>query len=201
MDRFTRERWSKLWSRLDARGDPNVVFDDLIKRYSKPPRVYHTAEHIDHCLAEFDSVYRLIVNPDAVELALWVHDVDETESESAQYLIGIGSSFQMRRSVVVNAVGIVLATDHKISFSDFDKRYGMDIDLAILGQPIEVFDVYDRRIREEYRQFSDEEYRKGRSIVLNKFLDRGDRIYSTPSFQKRYGAQAKANLLRAISRL
>lgn len=201
MEWFTRERWSDLWSRIKACGDPNLVYDDLVRRYSASPRVYHTVEHIDFCYGGLDAVLPMIQNPNAVEFALAVHDVEKTEELSAQHAIVIAGRAKLRKDFIRTVVGLVHATDHKIIFADNDKRFIMDIDLRIFGQSIEAFDRYDAQIREEYRHFSDEEYRRGRLIVLNKFLVRGARIYSTKYFQNKYGDQAKANLLRAIARL
>lgn len=202
MQRFTKHRWFDLWQRLKGKeGDSNQVFERIFAEYSAAPRVYHSAKHVDFCLAEFDQVRELVPHPHAVELGLVMHDIAKTEAESAKYLIELGNQYGLHRETLLIAVGIVLATDHNIPYTDFDKQYAMDIDLAILGQPVELFDEYDRMIREEYRHFSDADYRKGRLIVLNKFLRRGDRIFLTPSFKRRYGQQAKQNLVRAIARL
>ena len=47
---------------------------DLLHRYGEAGRVYHTIDHIDHCLGQFDQVRSQCVQPDAVELAIWFHD-------------------------------------------------------------------------------------------------------------------------------
>ena len=76
----------------------------------------------------------------------------------------------------------------------------MDIDLAILGQPPELFDVYERAIRLEYANVSDAAFRIGRTKVLHGFLKRTS-IYLTPEFRERYEITARSNLRRSISLL
>lgn len=52
-----------------------MLIDSIFCWYSKPSRVYHTLPHIVHCFLEFDSVKHFLKNPEAVELAIWFHDI------------------------------------------------------------------------------------------------------------------------------
>ena len=75
---FLRERWLDLWQRLQqqgAEGDQERVYRLLSQAYCESHRAYHTLAHVAHALKEFDSVRELAKDPDAVELALWFHDV------------------------------------------------------------------------------------------------------------------------------
>ena len=76
----------------------------------------------------------------------------------------------------------------------------MDIDLSILGQPPDVYDIYERSIREEYSWVPAAAYVTGRSDILRSFLSR-PRLYFTERFEAMYGLQAKDNLRRALSAL
>jgi predicted metal-dependent HD superfamily phosphohydrolase len=201
MHGFTEARWKGLWNYLNAREDPKIVFDDVKRKYAAPPRVYHTVQHVSQCLKDLDGIRNCLEEPFAVELALILHDVEETEQRSVEYLIRVAEYGKITREIVKTAIGIVLAMDHRIPYTDQDKRYAMDIDLAVLGQSVSLFDRYDAQIREEFKRFSDEEYARGRKEKLQFFLDRPCGIYFTEHFRKRYEAQARSNLARAIARL
>ncbi|MBW8722769.1 MAG: hypothetical protein JF626_13170, partial [Polaromonas sp.] len=59
---------------------------------------------------------------------------------------------------------------------------------------------FERDVRSEYRWVRWPRYVKGRSAVLQSFLDR-PRIYSTPWFFERYEARARSNLQAALTAL
>ena len=73
MKHFNRRRWNNLCAAAGV--TPTVAFDDLLTHYSEPHRAYHDANHIDECLAEFDSAKSEALNPNSVEFAIWFHDV------------------------------------------------------------------------------------------------------------------------------
>ena len=91
----------------------------------------------------------------------------------------------------------MLATKHDESPISRDARLLIDIDLSILGQPPEVFDDYEKAIREEYSWVPVADYVTGRSRILRGLLNR-PRLYFTERFEARYGIQAKVNLTKAL---
>src|SRR5258708_252314 len=70
-----RARWAELWRRLVAapQGVPEV--NELFAAYDAPARSYHNMRHIQQCLEEFDAHLGMAQSPDAVEVAIWFHDV------------------------------------------------------------------------------------------------------------------------------
>lgn len=70
----SKQRRLALWKYIRVQGDAEGVYADLVARYTKPHRAYHTPAHIEHCLEELKQVRHLVANPDAVEMALWYHD-------------------------------------------------------------------------------------------------------------------------------
>src|SRR3989344_1237922 len=72
------ERWISACKKVGARGDLEMVFLDLEKRYSEKGRYYHRLPHIRHCLLELDEIrcenFTDYINEEAIELAIWFHD-------------------------------------------------------------------------------------------------------------------------------
>ncbi|HWP61773.1 MAG TPA: hypothetical protein VN495_04180, partial [Candidatus Paceibacterota bacterium] len=91
-------------------------------------------------------------------------------------------------------------TKHKAVPDSADGRRFVDIDLSILGQPPDVFEIYEFGIRREYERVSLRLFREKRAEILQRFLDRPS-IFLTPHFRHKYERQARDNLLRSIAQL
>ena len=198
--------WLNLWDRLGATGNPRRWFYDMLAYYSSPSRFYHNFNHIFHCLKEFEQVRTLVNNPEAVELAIWYHDVvyntqrKDNEEVSAMIAAEMIRNSGLSQDLESSVVQLVLATKHTELPTDLDAQLIMDIDLAILGQPEEIFDAYEADIRQEYAWVPDEVFADGRSKILKLFLDRPT-IYSTKFFQDKYEVLARQNLARSLKKL
>ena len=88
------DRFVELWRRLGVSDTwARELFAEVDAHYGSAGRHYHTGGHIEHCLARFDEIRHLLEHPDAVELALWFHDViyelgaDDNERQSAAYFL------------------------------------------------------------------------------------------------------------------
>jgi predicted metal-dependent HD superfamily phosphohydrolase len=151
--RFTPTRWAALCQRLNACTAP--PFERLRIAYAEPVRAYHTSQHIDECLAWFDTLEGKLNDPDITELALWLHDVvynpraKDNELRSADLAadwfakLDIKRLDQLRRSI--------LATQqHQPTPGDMDCQALLDIDLSILAAAPARFAEYGRQIRAEY---------------------------------------------------
>ena len=213
-----RNRWLALCERRGAWGPIaerswNTVIE---RRYGEAWRFYHTLAHIGALLEEFDGVRSLFEDADSAEFAIWFHDIvydcydpriTDNEKRSAEIadqelwtLLGhLPAHIELSKKVSA----LILATKHDAEPADADARLLADLDLAILGKPEEVFEVYEKQIAEEYtpRPYSREAYREGRvDLVLKPFLGR-PRIYYTPHFYGKYEAQARLNLKREMAKL
>jgi predicted metal-dependent HD superfamily phosphohydrolase len=203
---LNQTRFAALWRRLGATTDPGPVYCALTTAYAEPHRAYHTAAHLDDCLAELDPARALAVRPDEVELALWFHDAlydpraADNEERSAAWAADALTAAGVTAEVAARVRELILATKHAAVPTDPDARLLVDIDLAILGRPAEVFDAYDRAIRVEYQWVPEDQYRVGRARILRGFLAR-PRIYQMDPFHLRLEVVARANLARAIARL
>ncbi len=76
----------------------------------------------------------------------------------------------------------------------------MDIDLSILGRDEQTFEEYEKGVRMEYGWVHEDSFRKGRTEILNGFLER-DSIYQTGYFREKYEEKARDNLRHSISLL
>lgn len=201
-----RTRWSRVWSRLGGRGNGLQIFDQLVTAYNEPTRTYHNIEHLRHCLTELEKNIALAHRPVEVEAALWFHDAvyapgrPDNEDRSANLAETALQTGGVESAVARRIAALVLATRHTELALDDDARLVCDIDLSILGGPPASFELFELRIRQEYRLVPDARYRQGRTEVLRAFLLRPS-IYQTPPFQARYENQARQNLEAAVAAL
>lgn len=197
------QRWTDFCQRLKAK-DSDVVWEWIKSAYTEGDRCYHNLNHLYHCFKELDS----IPGPHLpeIELALWFHDIVYHTRHSCD---NEGESYE----VAINAVGVlglpngylplmermILATkDHGQDLGGYNLM--LDIDLSIFGQPPEVFQEYEKQIRQEYGWVPKEIYNQARAGVLQKFLD-APSIYKTEIMRDRYEVQARENLRASIDKL
>jgi predicted metal-dependent HD superfamily phosphohydrolase len=196
------QRWTALMSSFGVAGNPEM-FERITKAYAEPHRRYHTAAHIDACLREFDSVRSLARSGSEVESALWFHDViyntraSDNELQSAEMASRFLASSGVSPSICARVHSHILATAHKGKPDDDDARLVVDIDLSILGQDEQVYGLFERSVREEYKWVPWFLFRRKRIEILRSFLDR-ESIYGTEQFRQRYESAARSNLERAI---
>ncbi|MEE8468712.1 MAG: N-methyl-D-aspartate receptor NMDAR2C subunit [Planctomycetota bacterium] len=176
---------------------------DLEAAYSEDHRAYHTAEHIQTCLAELDRSHSLCERPDEVELALWYHDAvyktraSDNEEQSALWAVRVLTEVGAPVGTAERVAALIRATTHDGAPSTQDAKVLVDIDLSILGAPEALFGEYETQIRLEYRWVPMLLYRSSRARILRSFLAR-DSIYSTPAYRDRLEEQARANLAHSI---
>lgn len=201
-----RGRWLALWQRLGAEGSGDSIFAHLTAAYGEPGRAYHTAEHIRDCLDQLDRAKGIGQRPDEIEAALWFHDAvyvpggSDNEDRSASLAQAALVACGTLPEVADRIAELVLATRHLAIARDPDTQLLCDIDLSVFGREPEVFDQFERRIRQEYDWVPGPVYRSSRAEILAGFLRRRS-IYQTDFFRKRYEAPARANLERVIAEL
>ncbi len=207
--------FKNLWLRLTGRSDYRHLYDDLVRRYSEPHRAYHTLEHIEHGLWEFNtavmipSVHKLYPSREFIELAFWYHDavystdplIKDNEEKSAELLYSVMREHTSYSDVIATFTAeLILATKHRTPPLFGYAKFLVDIDLAILGQETCDFDRYEEQIREEYKDVPTIIFRERRKNILKSLLERGP-IYQTQYFMERYEAKARQNLARSIRKL
>ena len=217
MEKITiNDGWHGLWYRIgaQARNAWEVFLGTIVKHYCEPHRYYHNFSHLIQLFNEFKEVRHLCVNPDAVEMFLWLHDLiyligaNDNEEQSAEasekILMNARLSEEISRIFIPEVKRLVLLSkDHLAAPNDIDGALAMDLDLSILGQPIDVFDAFEYKIWQENvlgGDMAEEAFRTRREDILRKFLDRTP-IYQTPYFREKYEKTARANLERSLRQL
>jgi len=198
------ERWTAMWQRLGALEHGRSICEDLLKRYGEPHRAYHNLAHLEHCFAELDEARDLAISPDRIALALWFHDAiyetaaKDNEEQSADLARATITKAALPIDLADSVAELILATKHDTAPASLDAQLLVDIDLAILGQPQDRFDEYERQVRQEYAWVSDTLFQSGRRAVLQSFLNRPS-IYATVRMRNKYEVQARTNILRSLN--
>ena len=182
------------------------TFYSLVKSYSEKGRHYHTGEHVDACLYQFDKCKADIEQPREVEIALWFHDAiykplgGGNERKSADWASAFLSDSGATREESARVHRLIMVTEHNAPTQTRDESMLVDIDLSILGTEPETYETFEKAVRKEYKQVPMFIYRKKRIEILDGFLKR-DQIYQNEPFLSSLEQQARENLSRAISRL
>ena len=203
--RVAIEAWSALWGSLGGCSDPRPLHEEIQRAYSEPHRHYHTLEHLAHALSLFDGARQRLLEVDAAELAVWLHDfvydprARDNEARSATHAARILDDGGVPSRVADRVTALIMATRHVGPPEDHDAGYVVDADLSILGGTPGEFDRYERQVRLEYAFRTEAEWRQGRARILRAFLDR-PRIFLTSEFD-RFESPARANLERSLRQL
>ncbi|TSC82815.1 MAG: N-methyl-D-aspartate receptor NMDAR2C subunit [Parcubacteria group bacterium Gr01-1014_19] len=211
MQNKSRQLWREMWRRLSSPGGLTEICEDyallrLVAEYCQPRRFYHTTDHIEHCIAEFDEARHLAANPTEVEFALWFHDAvydpmkKDNEEQSVLFALEIGRECGVSEDFLQRVGALIMETKHSSIPDNDDGQLIVDIDLAILGQPDEAFDKYEENIRKEYSFVPEDVFKVRQAEILQSFLDRPS-IYYIEFFRQKYEAQARRNLQRSIQKL
>jgi predicted metal-dependent HD superfamily phosphohydrolase len=199
------ERWERLMADLHI-PEERETYASLEAAYAEPHRYYHTAQHIDHCLAEFDLARNLAVEPAEVEVALWFHDAiykphrSDNEQASADWAERFLATHSVDPARIGRIRAHILATRHASPAASADAQLVLDVDLAILGTDRETYWKFEESIRKEYRWVPGPLFRSKRTEILRSFLERPF-IYSTLLLRDRLEATARSNLAAAIEAL
>ncbi|ANP44659.1 hypothetical protein [Candidatus Viadribacter manganicus] len=192
MTKSLLQRW-----RLLAGEGVDTLGEALIRAWNEPQRVYHGQSHLTWLLDEADRRATLIRDAVLVGYAIWFHDAvyepgrSDNESSSAEWArtslahpSGIGDRV---------AHVIEMTKDHAAGEADGDEALFLDMDIAILGAPWEVYCAYASGIRAEYPHILDPAFAAGRGAFLAKQLEHV-RTFRTDTFESELGETARANM-------
>ncbi|MBD2499392.1 HD domain-containing protein [Anabaena azotica] len=182
-----------------------ATFVKLVEAYSAFGRHYHTIQHIDYVLNTVQLLQTYTQNLAAVKLAAWFHDVvyntqaQDNEEKSADYAGEVLYSLGIPTSCITNVQRLILNTKHHLA-DNIDSQVLLDADLAILAANAVDYQEYAHAIRKEYAWVSESDYIKGRTKVLENFLQR-QRIYFTPLMYEKSEQAARDNMQAEIEQL
>ncbi|MGI8701602.1 MAG: HD domain-containing protein [Nocardioidaceae bacterium] len=197
---WLRRRWVRRFPSLGPVGD------GLVSRYGAASRIYHDVRHLRHVLETLDLLAGECDDLDAVELAGWFHDAvydvrrgDNEEASAALAEVVLGP--RLDSAVLAEVVRLVLLTrDHAVPDGDRNGAVLCDADLVVLAGETQEYDAYAQRVRAEYADVSDEDFRAGRSAVLRGLLDLPS-LFSTRLGRDEWEKPARANLARELASL
>jgi pantetheine-phosphate adenylyltransferase len=216
---WLRKDWEALWryGEADAARIANADkwFDHLVgeSAYGSPLRPYHNHDHLVHGLSEI-AVWAANTKAsqrdvETLKKAFWFHDAvydvppkqNSNEEESARLWLNSQLDSVDRES----PAALIRATDHLQANAIVHplKDAMLSIDLAILGQPHDVYQDYARSIRLEYRDVEESVYRAKRKQVLGHFREKAlsQTLYPNSYFSELYNQQAISNLSQEIAGL
>jgi predicted metal-dependent HD superfamily phosphohydrolase len=199
---FLRQTWVQA---LDRRSPQSMeLFEQLCAAYQSQTRYYHTLEHLQQMLELLKTIQ--VHDRSSITLAIWFHDAiydsqtNDNELKSAKWAIEALSPLGLSSVKIDRIVQLILMTKtHQVDSDDREAQALLDCDLSILGAAAEDYRRYAQAIRQEYAWVSDQDYRIGRSRVLQAFLDR-DRIYHLPEHEP-YEHLARQNLTTELHHL
>ncbi len=187
-------------------GLPLVLWQEIAERYERPNRYYHNLSHLQHMYAQLWGVRQDIADWDAVLFSVFYHDViysatsGTNEQDSANYAAEQMRLIHVPEHTVNRCMAQILATQKHHLTGDNDTDLLTDADLAILGEPWEVYYKYTTNIRKEYSIYPDLLYKPGRKKVLQHFVGM-QHIFKTHHFRTLLEEQARNNISRELSEL
>lgn len=102
------------------------IMSDVLNAYQQHFRHYHNLDHVQECFFEFDSCKRFLKEPEAVQIAIWYHDVDyhigltSNEISSSFWAMNDMRTLHFRdedfRQIVVE---LIIYTSHERNLYDF----------------------------------------------------------------------------------
>jgi predicted metal-dependent HD superfamily phosphohydrolase len=209
-----------LWKDAAVSLDDIVVWwDEIGAYYSESCRFYHSLVHIYDLYSKFECFKTQFPAEShvIVLLTIFYHDIvyDATSKMNEDYSAALfRERFQsvLSENVVSVVTTYILATKNHTEAAatsqDLVLKLFLDLDLSILGSSRERYARYAHEIRLEYKHYENNDYRRGRSLVLKHFLNiEGDgnssspRLFATDLFHDLWESSARGNIMWELDEL
>lgn len=175
----------------------------LIAAYEEPQRRYHSIGHVRWLLDEAERRAPLIADCQFVGFAVWFHDAiyepgrsDNEERSAAWAEAALPPGVRTDRVARV----IRMTKDHAKGDAGADEALFLDMDIAILGAPREVYARYANDIRAEFSHVPDPLFNAGRSAFLKSQLAR-ERLFRTDIYEQELAGAARQNMILELAAL
>jgi predicted metal-dependent HD superfamily phosphohydrolase len=183
------------------------LFDEIKGKYDEKHRFYHNSRHIENMLRKADELSAFIHELKAVKVAIWFHDVvyepfaKNNEEKSAEFAARCLEKISAEGVFIETVCNLIKATakHEPVLGTDFEKFF-LDIDLAVLASPPDIYDRYSKNVRREYGSVPDFVYYPARKKIMQNFLKR-ESIYFTNYFRENSEASARRNIERELAQI
>lgn len=201
------KRWDEHAGAIGAKEGPSAAWRGrVLDAYGAPQRRYHGLSHLAFIFTELDALEGLADAP-RLWFAAWFHDLvyvttrKDNEARSAERALEALAEMGAPVGLCERVAALVNATArHHEGGGDAEADLFLDIDMAILGAPGEIYDAYAAGVRQEYAFAPEPLYRAGRRAFLAGVLAR-PRLFLTARYETRLGPQARANIARELAAL
>ena len=181
---------------------PDDVAAELLRRWAEPHRDYHGTSHLVDGLAALD-----VLGAGRLErIAFWFHDAVHSnttpqDEEASAALVEVLLSGHETSDDIREIQRLVLLTAHHMTDSkDHAGQKVCDADLNALGADEATYQRNVRGIRSEMPHLDDDEWVRGRSAFLTRFLER-EHFFATQIGRRLWEMQARANLRNELQQL
>lgn len=192
-------------------GGERRLLDALLARHREKHRRYHTATHVAWVIRHIDELTatETVEHLDEVVAAAFYHDAvyeaayPANERASARLARRDLASIGWDDTAAERVGSMIEATAHEVAGAapvSGDTALLLDADLAILGADPAGYSAYVSGVRSEYRHVDDDDWRAGRTAVLDRFLERPD-IFRTRTGRDLWEEAARANIAAELADL
>jgi predicted metal-dependent HD superfamily phosphohydrolase len=186
-----KKRFDDLLAAINPHCDRRSVVDEVFANLSQAHRFYHTLRHVHDLLVELDSLETAPSNPQAIELAIWYHDIvynpkaQDNEAKSVALFRRHCHQLGMASETVELVSAMIMATTHQPmnEIKSSDVALFLDLDLSILSADPFRFCAYEKNVWLEFRHVPWPLRAYFRKRLLKRFLK--SPIYRTEAFQPR----------------
>lgn len=175
-------------------------------------RSYHNLDHIENMQKNLNTYLDLhherLKEPAIFKLAIYYHDfvngkpndVEDSAQTACELLMTSSKKDINKKADLLKR--LIIATSHTkdLANASYEEKLISDLDLAVLASEPDEYADYSSKVREEYADYSDEDYAKGRSKVLEDLLDK-EQIFHTPFFSLNYESRARDNIKQELDNL
>ena len=200
-------KWKQLTAFSKKEEIKELLWDEIVYRYSEQHRHYHNLSHLAHLFNLCDLYIDRIKNPAVMGFAIIYHDIvydtyrQDNEEQSAVIAGEHLKELNINTTLIENVQLFIHATKtHQVPENlplHNDLALFLDFDMAILATDSETYKRYSVNIRQEYAKYPDPMYKEGRKQALKKVLAL-ENIFATPEFRQEMEDKARENISNEV---